>query len=193
MITVVAPTNRAVWVHPQVHVVGGPRPERDLALHPGTDRLARVRGVHDPFGAGGGARGVEDERGPGAGVPTRGAGLGDQRLLVAVADDERVTPGHLAGGDGHLGTRVLDDVGELVRLQVPVHGQERCPQLGRRHRDLEELEAVRQDGGHGPARRRAHALEHRRQAVRAVVELGERQGPVAEHEGGLVAHREKVA
>jgi len=177
----------------EVDVVGRPRPERHLALHAGADRLTRVAGVHHALGPGGRARGVEDEGGPGPGVEGEPGRRIRQRLLVAVADDERAAAGNLARGHRHLGARVLDDVGELVRLQVPVHGQEGRPQLGRRHRDLEELEAVGKDRHHRAARHRAHALEHGRQAAGAVVDLTEGQRPVAEHQGGFVAHRQKVA
>ena len=76
---------------------------------------------------------------------------------------------------------------------MPVDGQERRPQPGRRHRDLEELEAVRQNGHDRMAGLGAHAVEDGRQPVGPVVELGERERLVAQHERVLCVHTRKLA
>ena len=142
-----------------VDVVGGPPPQRNLALGP----PAAVGGVghgavHHPLGSGRGAGGVEDQPGPGAavGVGQRGRG-GDGRFVVPTDQEQgevALCHGPVQGlfefgvthDHGHVG--IVEDVGQLPGLQVPVDRQVRGVEHGGRGGHLELLRPVGEHSGH---------------------------------------------
>jgi hypothetical protein len=162
--------------------------------------------VHDPLGSPGRARCVEDGRREHRDLAAHLVHHGSvDDLLVVVADHDRgarrARAVHLLGerpfvlgaqigvGDEHPGLGVLEDVGELVGLQVPVDEDDLGAELRRREPRFDELDAVGQEDCHPVAAADSPRGERRRQALGAGVQSAERPDLVAAHERRFVGCR----
>ena len=191
-----------------IDVVGCPRPEGDLPVLAGAGHLAREATMDHALGPRRRARGVEDERRRSSAleplhVVTVIAACGEQGLVLGPGHQGpaagSLRPGRLDGGeqrrrgDDDARPRVGEHVAQLLRLQVPVDGQERRLQLRRGGRDVEELEAVRQHHRHRAVLARAEAAEGVRQTVGAIIELRVGAHAIPQHERRLVRGLDRMA
>ena len=153
--------------------------------------------MHDALGTTRGSRRVEDGRRERCQLERRNRGCGRDLRLVAVADDEHRAVGvgrdrgrnvlHEIGvRDEGSGAGVREEVVELVRLEVPVHRDDRCTQLVGRGPDLEELDPVREHDRDAIVDTDTTVREHARGPRRALVERRVRDDVPVADEGGPV-------
>ena len=177
----------------RLHAEHALEPAVELTQHVGID-------VHqpslDPLGSPGGARGVV-HGGTGDAMLGRGGGLAGQQIgegaeAVHRPDGEAVLDGHGDLGRGllqlgrealvaqqHLGIAVVDDVGDLGPDQVVVDRGDVQADLGRTQVELQHLQTVGDDAGHGVAHLAAQGPE-------AVADLVGRGQHLARGVGGSV-------
>ena len=174
-------------------VIGRPGAELDrglvvVASH-GVDRLGRhhrlgaVDALRPPGRAGGVHHGVAQHRVRDVRAVQRGQGLvvgqearkrasdGDLDLQVRALGGRGFRGGDAGVEEARLGLAILDDVGDLVGGQVPVHRRDPPAGALRRRQNLHELGAVGADQGHGVAGLQAIAAQQAHEAVGLGVDL----------------------
>ena len=180
---------RAVQPDPASH--GGQR--RQLVGHRGRAR------AHDALRPAGGPRRVQ-HRAAGRPVERERLVAGRREQAVELLPDLHhldVESGHRLGGHGGVGrlgdqqpgAGVVDDVADLVGGQVPVHGGEPGAGEDGRGGDLDQLDPVAEQQGHGAAGRHAGLAEEASGPRGPVDELAAGAPPRQVVEGGRIGVR----